>query len=70
MAMHTLGRIQMAFWLPDTLYQKFIAKPKNPIRCKMSVVVEASADVELICSTVPSDVYPNVSIQQVGRESE
>jgi hypothetical protein len=61
MAMHTLGRVQMAFWLPDILYQKFVAQPTNPIRCKMSVIAEASADVELICSTEASDMYPSVS---------
>lgn len=58
MAMHSLGRIQMAFWLPDTLYKKFVAMPNNPIRCKMSVIVEASANVKLICSTKPDDIYP------------
>ncbi|KAG2192502.1 hypothetical protein INT47_005067 [Mucor saturninus] len=59
MAMHTLGRIQMAFWVPDTLYQKFVAPPRNHIRCKMSVIAEASADVKLICSTEPDDMYPS-----------
>lgn len=62
MAMHSLGRIQMAFWVPDTLYQKFVAPPRNHIRCKMSVIAEASADVKLICSTVPDDMYPSVSL--------
>ncbi|CAO0790720.1 unnamed protein product [Mucor circinelloides] len=59
MAMHTLGRVQMAFWMPDTLYQKFVAPPKNHIRCKMSVIAEACADVKLVCSTEPEDMYPN-----------
>ena len=61
MALHTLGRVQMAFWLPDILYQKFIAPPTNYIRCKMSVIAEASAQVNLICSSEPKDMYPSVS---------
>lgn len=61
MAMHALGRVQMAFWLPDTLYKKLVAPPKDHIRCKMSVIAEASADVNLICSTKPEDMYPHVS---------
>ncbi|GAA5797175.1 hypothetical protein HPULCUR_002554 [Helicostylum pulchrum] len=59
MAMHSLGRIQMAFWIPDTLYQKYVAPPKNHIRCKMSVIAEACAKVELICTTAPDDMYPS-----------
>ncbi|CAO3645893.1 unnamed protein product [Mucor hiemalis] len=59
MAMHTLGRIQMAFWVPDPLYRKLVAPPKDHIRCKMSVIAEASADVKLICSTAPEDMYPH-----------
>jgi hypothetical protein len=66
MAMHTLGRIQMAFWLPDTLYKKFVAPPTDSIRCKMSVIAEASADVKLICSTKPDDMYPAVSDERNG----
>lgn len=60
--MHSLGRIQMAFWIPDTLYQKYVAPPKNHIRCKMSVIVEACAKVDLICTTAPDDMYPSVSL--------
>ncbi|KAI8080891.1 ribosomal RNA adenine methyltransferase KsgA/Erm [Thamnidium elegans] len=59
MAMHSLGRIRMAFWVPDTLYQKYVAPPKNHIRCKMSVIAEACAKVDLICTTAPDDMYPN-----------
>ncbi|OBZ87605.1 Mitochondrial transcription factor 1 [Choanephora cucurbitarum] len=59
MAMHSLGRIQMAFWLPDQLFQKFIAPPSATTRCKMSVLAEASSEVRLICSTDPKDMYPN-----------
>lgn len=62
MAMHSLGRIQMAFWVPDILYKKIVASPEDHIRCKMSVVAEASAEVELVCSTTATDMYPNVSL--------
>ncbi|KAI8367801.1 ribosomal RNA adenine methyltransferase KsgA/Erm [Choanephora cucurbitarum] len=59
MAMHSLGRIQMAFWLPDQLLQKYIAPPSATTRCKMSVLAEASSEVRLVCSTDPKDMYPN-----------
>ncbi|KAI8076545.1 ribosomal RNA adenine methyltransferase KsgA/Erm [Gilbertella persicaria] len=59
MAMHSIGRIQMAFWLPDQLYKKFVAPPANHTRCKMSVLAEASSNVSLVCSTEPKDMYPN-----------
>jgi hypothetical protein len=60
MALHTLGRIQMAFWVPDVLYKKFIAEPGNQLRCKMSVIKELCVDVELICSTEPDGMLPSV----------
>jgi hypothetical protein len=63
MAMHSIGRVQMAFWIPDNLFKKYVAPPGNGNRCKMSVVAEASADVKLIYTTDSHDMYPNVRKQ-------
>ncbi|KAI8381147.1 ribosomal RNA adenine methyltransferase KsgA/Erm [Radiomyces spectabilis] len=59
MALHTLGRIQMALWMPDMLYRKFVAPPASSNRCKMSVVAEASADVKSLYSATPNVLYPH-----------
>ncbi|KAI8997693.1 ribosomal RNA adenine methyltransferase KsgA/Erm [Pilobolus umbonatus] len=59
MAMHSLGRVQMIFWVPDALYKKFVAPPGDHIRCKMSIIAEACAEVEVIQKTDPTDLYPN-----------
>ncbi|CAO3628347.1 unnamed protein product [Cunninghamella blakesleeana] len=58
MALHSMGRIQMALWIPDVLLNKFISPPKDPNRCKMGVVTEACADVKVLCSTNLNSVYP------------
>ncbi|KAG0188716.1 Mitochondrial transcription factor 1 [Apophysomyces sp. BC1034] len=59
MAMHSMGRIQMALWIPDQLYKKFVAPPGSSSRCKMGAVTEACANVEVITTTSPTCVYPN-----------
>ncbi|CEP13273.1 hypothetical protein [Parasitella parasitica] len=59
MALFTMGRIQMALWIPDSLFYKITAAPGTNARCKMSVIAEACADVMPICSTGPKDVYPH-----------
>ncbi|KAI8089560.1 ribosomal RNA adenine dimethylase-domain-containing protein [Halteromyces radiatus] len=58
MALHSMGRIQMALWMPDQLLHKFISPPGSTGRCKMSVVTEACADIDVICSTEPTSIYP------------
>ncbi|KAI8335400.1 ribosomal RNA adenine dimethylase-domain-containing protein [Chlamydoabsidia padenii] len=65
MALHSMGRIQMALWMPDQLYQKFTAPPGAHTRCKMSVVTEACADIKPIYSTDPTAVYPNTQYHLV-----
>ncbi|KAI8990942.1 ribosomal RNA adenine methyltransferase KsgA/Erm [Mycotypha africana] len=59
MAMHTLGRIQMAFWMTDVLYKKLAAPPGSNGRCKMSVVAEACAEVKSIYVPEVEEMYPN-----------
>ncbi|KAI8643828.1 ribosomal RNA adenine methyltransferase KsgA/Erm [Parasitella parasitica] len=58
MALFTMGRIQMALWVPDNLFYKITAPPDTLARCKMSIIAEACADVKPICSTGPKDTYP------------
>ncbi|CAO3589872.1 unnamed protein product [Absidia cylindrospora] len=65
MALHSIGRIQMALWIPDQLYQKFTAAPGSKERCKMGVVSEACADINLIYSPSPESVYLNNSYHLV-----
>ncbi|KAI9489465.1 ribosomal RNA adenine methyltransferase KsgA/Erm [Zychaea mexicana] len=60
MAMHSNGRIQMAMWMPEQLYQKFTAPPGSMARCKMSIVIEACASVECVYVTEPSGMFPNM----------
>ncbi|KAI9473402.1 MAG: ribosomal RNA adenine methyltransferase KsgA/Erm [Benjaminiella poitrasii] len=59
MAIHTLGRIQMAFWIPDALYHKLVGPAATYNRCKMSVISEASADINLVCTAESNEMYPN-----------
>ncbi|CAO3591695.1 unnamed protein product [Absidia cylindrospora] len=61
MALHSMGRIPMALWIPDQLYEKFTAPPGSRARCKMSVVTEACAETKVIYSTRSTgiDMYPN-----------
>ncbi|KAF7724394.1 Mitochondrial transcription factor 1 [Apophysomyces ossiformis] len=62
MAIHSMGRIQMALWIPDALYkkyQKFVAPPGSSARCKMGAVTEACAQVKVIATTNETCVYPN-----------
>ncbi|KAI8875102.1 S-adenosyl-L-methionine-dependent methyltransferase [Backusella circina FSU 941] len=66
MALHTLGRIQMAFWVPDVLFKKFMAPPGNPMRCKMSVIKELCVDVDLIYSTEAADMYPSTEYHLIS----
>ncbi|ORZ14118.1 ribosomal RNA adenine dimethylase-domain-containing protein [Absidia repens] len=65
MALHSIGRIQMALWIPDQLYQKFTAAAGSKERCKMGVVSEACADINLIYSPSPESVYLNNSYHLV-----
>ncbi|CAO3646280.1 unnamed protein product [Cunninghamella echinulata] len=58
MALHSMGRIQMALWIPDQLLSKFISPPGSATRCKMGVVTEACADVRVLYSTSAESVYP------------
>ncbi|KAG1452423.1 hypothetical protein G6F56_007824 [Rhizopus delemar] len=58
MAMQMFGRVPMAFWIPDQLLTKFIAGPGDKNRCKMSVVAEGCADVKVLYTTLPKEVYP------------
>ncbi|KAI9254581.1 ribosomal RNA adenine methyltransferase KsgA/Erm [Phascolomyces articulosus] len=66
MAMHSMGRIQMAMWMPEALYQKFTAPPGSVSRCKMSIVTEASASIESVYTTKPDDMYPNTQYHLVS----
>ncbi|ORZ20720.1 ribosomal RNA adenine dimethylase-domain-containing protein [Absidia repens] len=58
MALHSMGRIPMALWIPDQLYEKFTASRGSKARCKMSVVTEACAEIDLIYSTQSNAMYP------------
>ncbi|KAL4212352.1 Mitochondrial transcription factor 1 [Rhizopus azygosporus] len=59
MAMHSLGRIPMAFWVPDLLYPKLTSVAGERARCKMSIVAEAVGEVKTIYETKPGDAYPD-----------
>ncbi|CEI93494.1 hypothetical protein RMCBS344292_07726 [Rhizopus microsporus] len=59
MAMHSLGRIPMAFWVPDLLYPKLTSVAGERARCKMSIVAEAIGEVKTIYETKPGDAYPD-----------
>ncbi|KAI7851504.1 ribosomal RNA adenine methyltransferase KsgA/Erm [Circinella umbellata] len=66
MAMHSIGRIQTAFWMPEQLYQKFTAPPGSTARCKMSIIIEACADVESIYVAEPEDMFPHTPYHLVN----
>ncbi|OAD69728.1 hypothetical protein PHYBLDRAFT_182846 [Phycomyces blakesleeanus NRRL 1555(-)] len=59
MSLYTMGRIEMAMWIPDTLYTKITSAPGSSTRCKMSVVIEACAEIKTIYSTPDTAIYPN-----------
>ncbi|KAI8584200.1 hypothetical protein K450DRAFT_218638 [Umbelopsis ramanniana AG] len=58
MALHSLGRIQMAMWIPTSLYVKIAAPPGDAARCKLSIVRDASADISVINTPDPENFYP------------
>ncbi|KAI9027573.1 ribosomal RNA adenine methyltransferase KsgA/Erm [Phycomyces nitens] len=65
MALYTMGRIEMAMWMPDILYTKLISPPGSSTRCKMSVVIEACADIKTVYSIPETAVYPNTKYHLV-----
>ncbi|KAH8550661.1 ribosomal RNA adenine methyltransferase KsgA/Erm [Umbelopsis sp. PMI_123] len=58
MALHSLGRIQMAMWIPTSLYTKIAAPPGDAARCKLSIVRDACADISVINTPDPENFYP------------
>ncbi|CAM0142859.1 hypothetical protein VKS41_002573 [Umbelopsis sp. WA50703] len=58
MALHSLGRIQMAMWIPTSIYTKIAAPPGDPARCKLSIVREACTDISVVTAPDPANFYP------------
>ncbi|KAI7862415.1 ribosomal RNA adenine methyltransferase KsgA/Erm [Spinellus fusiger] len=59
MAIYTMGRIEMAMWMPETLYSKIASPPGSSKRCKMSVVAEACTDINLVYVSDKNAFYPH-----------
>jgi len=58
MALHSLGRIQMAMWIPNSLYAKIAAPPGDAGRCKLSIVRDACAEISVVNTPDPENFYP------------
>ncbi|CAO3685645.1 unnamed protein product [Umbelopsis vinacea] len=63
MALHSLGRIQMAMWIPTSIYTKIAAPPGDMARCKLSIVRDACADISVLNTPDPDNFYPSNDYQ-------